>query len=90
MDIIDFFIDVEKNDLQNMLTNPRAKRTKKKEYLISAWIQASKKMWHEQSRSLTEEEKNIVIQDAEKFYNREVYQHRNLHVKSKRLFLSKA
>jgi len=76
MDIVEFFLDVEKNDMQNMLTNPRAKRTKKKDYLISAWIRVSKKIWHEQGRSLTEEEKNKVIQDAERAYNREVRQRR--------------
>ena len=59
-----------------MLTNPRVKYSNKKEYLISAWIQASKKMWNEQGRSLTEEEKNKVILDAEKGYNREVRQRR--------------
>jgi len=74
MDIVEFFIDVEKNDMQNMLTNPRVKYTAKKERLISAWIQASKDMWHKQGRSLTEEEKNEVIQDAEKVYNKETRQ----------------
>jgi uncharacterized protein YbcC (UPF0753/DUF2309 family) len=78
MDIVEFFLDVEKNDLQNMLTDPRAKYTKKKERLISAWIQASKRMWNEQSRSLTEEEKNKVIRDADKSYNREVRQRRKV------------
>jgi len=39
MDIIDFFTDVGKNDMQYLLTNPRAKYTAKKEKLISAWIQ---------------------------------------------------
>jgi len=76
MDIVDFFIDVEKQDLQNMLTNPRVKYTHKKEYMISAWIQESKKMWSEQGRSLTEEEKNKVIKEAEKDYNRNVRQQR--------------
>jgi hypothetical protein len=55
---------------------PNAKESKKDEYLISAWIQASKRMWNEQGRSLTEEEKNEVIQEAEKSYNREVRQRR--------------
>ena len=78
MDIVEFFLDVEKNDFQNLLTNPRARYTKKKEYLISAWIQASKKMWKEQGRSLTEEEKNEVIRKAELAYNRDVRLHRKL------------
>jgi DNA-directed RNA polymerase beta' subunit len=55
---------------------PNAKESKKDEYLISAWIRVSKKIWHEQGRSLTEEEKNKVIQDAERAYNREVRQRR--------------
>jgi DNA-directed RNA polymerase beta' subunit len=55
---------------------PNAKESKKDEYLISAWIQASKKMLKEQGRSLTEEEKNKTIQDAERAYNREVRQRR--------------
>ena len=78
MDIVEFFLDVERNDMQNLLTNPRAKYTKKKERLVSAWIQASKKMWKEQCRSLTEEEKNNVIQEAAKAYNREVRQRRKI------------
>ena len=76
MDIVEFFLDVEKNDMQNMLTNPRARCTKKDEYLISAWIKASKKVWNDQNRSLTEEEKNNVIQDALLEYNREVRKNR--------------
>jgi len=55
---------------------PNSKESKKDKYLISAWIQASKKVWHEQGRSLTEEEKNKIIQDAEKAYNKEVRQRR--------------
>jgi hypothetical protein len=78
MDIVAFFLDVEKNDMQNLLTNPRARYTKKKESLISAWIQASKKMWKEEGRSLTEEEKSKVIQDAEREYNRKIRLHRKL------------
>jgi len=78
MNIVEFFLDVEKNDMQNLLTNPRARYTKKKEYLISAWIQASKKVWKEQSRSLTEEEKNEVIRKAELTYNREARLRRKL------------
>ena len=55
-----------------------AKESKKDSYLISFWIQASKKMWKEQGRSLTEEEKNKVIKDAEKAYNKEVRERRKL------------
>jgi hypothetical protein len=55
---------------------PNAKESKKDEYLISAWIQSSKRMWKEQGRRLTEEEKNTVIQDAEISYNREARQRR--------------
>ena len=55
---------------------PNAKESKKDEYLISAWIQASKIMRKEQCRELTEEEKNKVIKDAERTYNREVRQRR--------------
>jgi len=57
---------------------PNSKVSKKDEYLISAWIQASKKVWKEQGRSLEEEEKNKVIQEAKKSYNREVSQIRKL------------
>ena len=76
MDIIDFFTDVEKNDMQYLLTNPRAKYTAKKEKLISAWIQASKKMWKEYGRSLTEEEKQEVLRKAKHDFNNEVRQSR--------------
>jgi len=55
---------------------PNAKESKKDEYLISAWIQASKKMWNEQGRSLTKEEKNKVILDAETAYSCKVRQRR--------------
>jgi hypothetical protein len=57
---------------------PNAKESKKDEFLISAWIRASKRAWHEQGRSLTEAEKNEVIQEALKAYNREVRQRRKL------------
>ena len=55
---------------------PNAKESKKDKYLISALIQASKKVWHEQDRSLTEEEKNKIIQDAEISYNSGVRQNK--------------
>jgi len=72
MSIVDFFLDIERNDLQYLLTNPRAKNTKKQQRMTSAYFQASRKVWKEHGRSLTEEEKNKVIQEAEKAYNREV------------------
>ena len=71
MDIVEFFLDLERNDMQNLLTDPRARNTEKNDRMTSAYFQASKKMWKEQGRSLTEEEKNKVIQDAEKNYNKE-------------------
>ena len=58
--------------------NPRARYTPKKEYLISAWIKASKKVWNEEGRSLTEEEKNKVIREAELAYNRDIRQRKKL------------
>ena len=78
MDIVEFFLDIERNDLQYLLTNSRAKNTKKQQRMTSAYFQASKKMRKEQGRSLTEEEKNKVIKDAEKAYNREVRERRKL------------
>ena len=78
MNIVDFFLDIERNDLQYLLTNPRAKNTKKQQQMTSAYFQASKKMRKEEGRDLTENEKNEVIQEAEKAYNREVRQRRKL------------
>ena len=78
MDIVEFFLDIERRDLQYLLTNPRAKNTKKQTFLTSAYFQASRKMWKEQGRSLTEEEKNEVLREAELVYNREVRQRRKL------------
>jgi len=63
-------------DEVGFIGRPNARESKKDEYLISAWIQASKKMLKEQGRRLTEEEKNKVIQDAERAYNREIRQRR--------------
>jgi len=76
MDIVDFFLDVERNDMQYLLTNPRARNTEKKDRMTSAYFQASRKMWKEESRSLTEEEKIKVLREAELSYNREVRQRR--------------
>jgi len=56
--------------------NPRARNTEKKDKMTSAYFQASRKVWKEQGRSLTEEERNKVIQEAEIAYNREVRQRR--------------
>ena len=78
MDIVEFFIDVEKNDMQNMLTDPQARYTKKDEYLVSAWIQASKEVWQKEVRSLTEEEKKEVLLNAERAYNKGVRQRKKL------------
>jgi hypothetical protein len=76
MDIVDFFLDIERNDLQYLITNPRAKNTEKKDKMTSAYFQASKKVWKEEGREMTEEEKNKVIREAEKAYNREMRQQR--------------
>ena len=58
--------------------NPNARKSKKEEYIVSTYFQALTEMRKEQGRSLTEEEKNEVIQDAIKAYNREVRQRRKL------------
>jgi F0F1-type ATP synthase delta subunit len=76
MDIVEFFEDVERNDLQHLLTNPRAKHTEKKDKLTSAFIQASKTVWRQCGRSLTDDERKQVIHDAERTYNREMRQKR--------------
>ena len=78
MDIVEFFLDVERNDMQYYLTNPYARNTEKKDRMTSAYFQASRKMWKEESRELTEEEKNKVIQGAEKAYYKEVRQRKKL------------
>jgi len=75
MNIVEFFLDIERNDLQYLLTNPRARNTEKQQRMTSAYFQASKKMWKEQGRTLTEEEKKETIREAELAYNREVRQH---------------
>jgi len=74
MDIVDFFLDIERKDLQYLLTNPRAKNTKKQQQITSAYFQASKKMQKEAGRNLTEEEKQKVIREAERAYKEEVRQ----------------
>ena len=76
MDIVEFFLDIERNDMHYLLTNPRARNTEKKDRMTSAFFQASRKIQKEENRSLTEEEKNKVIREAELSYNREVRQRR--------------
>jgi hypothetical protein len=76
MDIVEFFKDVEKNDMQYLLTDPHAKYTEKDQWITSAWIRASKSVWNKYGRSLTEDEKNQVIRDAGRAYDREHRQKR--------------
>ena len=57
--------------------SPNAKETKKVKIIMSCLIQGSKKMLKEQSRSLTDVEREQIIKDAERAYNREFRQHRN-------------
>ena len=78
MNIVEFFLDIERNDLQYLLTNPRARNTEKQQRMTSAYFQASKKMWKEQGRTLTDEEKQEVIKKAERAYKDEVRQRRKL------------
>ena len=78
MDIVEFFLDLERNDMQNLLTDPRVRNTEKKDRMTSAYFQASRRMWKEESRELTEEEKNEIIREAELAYNREVRQRKKL------------
>ena len=74
MNIVDFLLDIERNDLQYSLTNPRVKNTEKQQRMTSAYFQASKRMWKEQGRDLTEDEKQEVIREAERAYKAEVRQ----------------
>ena len=76
MDIVEFLLDIERNDLQYLLTNPRARNTQKQQRMTSIYFQSSKKMWNEQGRSLTEKEKQEVIKEAERIYNKETRQSR--------------
>ena len=78
MNIVEFFLDVERNDMQYLLTNPRARNTEKKDRMTSAYFQASRRMWREEGRGLTDEEKYEVIREAELAYNREIRQRRKL------------
>ena len=54
----------------------RAKETEKVKIIMSYLIQASKKMWKEQNRSLTEIEREQIIKEAEYVYTRSVRQRR--------------
>ena len=74
MDIVEFFLDIERKDLQYLLTNPRAKNTEKQQRMTSAYFQASKKKREEAGRNLTEEEKQEVIRKAELAYKAEIQQ----------------
>jgi hypothetical protein len=56
--------------------NPRARQTEKKNRLTSACIQASKVVWRDYGRELTDDERQQVVRDAERTYNREVRQKR--------------
>ena len=54
--------------------SPNAKETPKIKIIMSYLIQGSKKMWKEQSRSLTDIEREQIIKEAERTYNRELRQ----------------
>ena len=56
--------------------SPNAKETKKIKIIMSFLIQGSKKMWKEQNRILTDIEREQIIKEAERKYNREIRQHR--------------
>ena len=51
-----------------------AKETEKVEIITSYLIQASKKMWKEQNRSFTDFERNQIIKEAKRAYNKKVHQ----------------
>jgi len=53
-----------------------AKETEKVKIIMSCLIQASKKMWKEQSRGLTEFEREQIVKEAERVHNRDVRQRR--------------
>ena len=56
--------------------SPNAKETEKVKIIMSCLIQGSKKKWKEQSRSLTDIEREQIIKEAEHTYNRELRQRR--------------
>ncbi|MDR0206485.1 MAG: hypothetical protein LBI45_04430 [Bacteroidales bacterium] len=53
-----------------------AKETEKVKIIMSYLIQASKKMWKEQNRILTEVEREQIVKEAERVYDRTVRQRR--------------
>jgi len=57
---------------------PNSKETEKVKMIISYLIQVSKKIWQEQNRNLTDFEREQVIKEAERAYNRTVRQRKNL------------
>jgi len=56
--------------------SPNAKENEKIKIIMSHLIQGSKKMWKEKSRSLTDFEREQIIKEAERIYNRELRQRR--------------
>ena len=56
--------------------SPNAKEPQKVKIIMSSLIQGAKKMWKEQSRSLTDIERGQIIKEAERTYNRELRQRR--------------
>ena len=56
--------------------SPNAKETERSKIIMSYLIQGSKKMWKEQSRSLTDIERELIIKEAERTYNQEHRQRR--------------
>ena len=53
-----------------------AKETEKVKIIMSYLIQASKKIWKEQNRNLTEFEREQIVKEAERIHNRAVRQRR--------------
>jgi hypothetical protein len=82
MDIVEFLKYLERNDLQNFLTDPKAKNTDKDARKTSAYFRASKEVRDKYGRDLTEEEKDRVFREAERAYNLEMRQKRKAAVKS--------
>ena len=56
--------------------SPNVKEPSKVKIIMSCLIQGSKKMWKEQSRNLTDIEREQIIKEAERTYNRELQQRR--------------
>ena len=54
------------------------KETEKDKTIINYLIKASRRMWKKEGIGLTEEEKNKVIQEAERVYNQEVRQRKKM------------